>query len=200
MNKQEFLDSLRRELGGLPTEDIEERIAFYSEMIDDKIEEGLSEEEAVSTLGAPQDIAKQIIASTPLIKLAKERIKSKRDIKAWEIVLLALGSPIWFSLLIAAASVIFSVYVVLWSVIIVLWSVFVSFAASSFGCMVASAVFAFTDNVLPGIAVFAAGLCLAGLSIFTFYGCKAATKGMLCLTKKIAVWIKGCFIKKEVAR
>ena len=48
MNKQEFLSQLRKGLAGLPQNDIEERLAFYGEMIDDRIEEGLSEEEAVS--------------------------------------------------------------------------------------------------------------------------------------------------------
>lgn len=47
MNKQEFLVKLRKGLSGLPKEDIEERLTFYSEMIDDRMEEGLSEEEAV---------------------------------------------------------------------------------------------------------------------------------------------------------
>ena len=48
MNKQEFLDELRKGLCGLPSEDIEERINFYSEMIDDRMEEGLTEEESVA--------------------------------------------------------------------------------------------------------------------------------------------------------
>ena len=47
MNKVEFLEQLRRGLNGLPQEEIEERVTFYSEMIDDRIEEGFSEEEAV---------------------------------------------------------------------------------------------------------------------------------------------------------
>ena len=47
MNKQEFLSLLRRELSGLPQGDIEERVGFYAEMIDDRMEEGLTEEEAV---------------------------------------------------------------------------------------------------------------------------------------------------------
>ena len=34
MNKQEFLAALREGLRGLPPADIEERIAFYDEMID----------------------------------------------------------------------------------------------------------------------------------------------------------------------
>lgn len=46
MSKQEFLEQLRRGLSGLPREDIEERLKFYSEMLEDRMEEGLSEEEA----------------------------------------------------------------------------------------------------------------------------------------------------------
>ena len=46
MNKQEFLNQLRSGLNGLPHEEIEERVMFYSEMIDDRVEEGLSEEDA----------------------------------------------------------------------------------------------------------------------------------------------------------
>lgn len=39
MNKQEFLGALRRGLLGLPEEDIENSVEFYSEMIDDRIDE-----------------------------------------------------------------------------------------------------------------------------------------------------------------
>jgi uncharacterized membrane protein len=48
MGKQEFLTRLGKALSGLPREDIEERLNFYSEMIEDRMEEGLSEEEAVA--------------------------------------------------------------------------------------------------------------------------------------------------------
>ena len=52
MNKQAFLERLRKALSGLPPKEQEERITFYSEMIDDRMEEGLSEEEeAVASIG-----------------------------------------------------------------------------------------------------------------------------------------------------
>ena len=47
MTKFEFLEELRNGLNGLPKNEIEERISFYSEIIDDYIEDGLSEEHAV---------------------------------------------------------------------------------------------------------------------------------------------------------
>ncbi|MEE1219843.1 MAG: DUF1700 domain-containing protein [Ruminococcus sp.] len=197
MNKQEFLTQLRKGLSGLPQNDIDERIVFYSEMIDDRIEEGLFEEEAVAQVGSVDEIVAQIIAETPFTKITKERIKPKRQLKTWEIVLLALGSPIWFSLAIAAISVVFSLYVSLWSVVISFWAVFVSLAACSVGGLVASAILAILGKGLAGVAMFSAGLICGGLSIFTFFGCKAATKGVIILTEKIAVGIKNCFIKKE---
>ena len=47
MNKQEFLARLQKGLSGLPGEEIEEHLAFYSEMIDDRMEDGIPEETAV---------------------------------------------------------------------------------------------------------------------------------------------------------
>ena len=197
MTKQEFLDSLRARLSGLPRQELEERLAFYGEMIDDRIEEGRTEEEAVLDIGSADEISAQIIKDIPLSKIAKERLKPKRNIKTWEIVLLAVGSPIWLSLAIAALAVILSLYVVLWSVIISVWSVFASLVACAFGITAAGVVFAVIGNSLSGIAMVGAGLVLAGLSIFIFFGCKAATKGIVLLTKAIALGIKKSFVGKE---
>ena len=99
MDKQEFISKLRAKLFGLPQKELEERLSFYSEMIDDRIEEGLSEETAVKELGAVYEGEWQIIAEIPLSKLVKERIKPKRALNVWD-VLLAIGSPIWLSLMI----------------------------------------------------------------------------------------------------
>ena len=53
------------------------------------------------------------------------------DPRRWLIVLLALGSPIWLSLLIAAAAVVLSLYIVLWSLILSLWAVELSLAVAA---------------------------------------------------------------------
>lgn len=199
MNKQEFLAQLRKGLSGLPQNDIEERLTFYSEMIDDHIEEGLSEEEAILTIGSVDEIISQVVAETPLVKIAKERIKSKRQLSVGEFVLLVLGAPLWISLGVAAISVVLSLYISLWTLIVFLWSVFGSLAACSIGGALACVAFVLGGNNASGIAILSAGIACAGLAIFMFYGCKAATNGILILTKKIVTWIKNCFIKKEVA-
>ena len=197
MNKQDFLLELEKALIGLPQEDIDGRIEFYSEMIDDLIEEGLSENEAVEKIGNANEIAKDIISETPIVKIIKERARSKRRLKTWEIVLLAVGSPIWFTLAISAFAVVLSLYVSLWAVVISLWSCFASFAASSFGCIMGSVMFVANGNTPSGICSIAAALVCAGLAILFFFISKTATKGGVILGKRIVLWIKNCFIKKE---
>ncbi len=199
MTKHNFLLSLHDRLAGLPQDEVEERMNFYSEMIDDRMEEGLTEEEAVSEIGSVDEIASQIVDDIPLAKLVKEKITPKKRLKAWEIVLLILGSPLWLSLAAAAFCIMLSLYIVLWSWAISLWAVFGSFVGCAFGGVVAGIVFACCGNALTGIAIIGAGIVCAGLSIFMFFGCKAATKGLLRITKKLVLWIKSCFMKKEEA-
>lgn len=199
MTKLNFLFELRDKLSGLPKEDIEERLNFYSEMIEDRMEEGLTEEDAVAAIGTTDEIAKQIISDTPFTKIAKEKLKQKSKPKIWEIILLVLGFPLWFSLLIAAFAVVFSLYISLWTVIISFWAVFASFIGCAVGGIISGIIFALNSNTLTGIAMLSAALVCAGLSIFTFFGCKLATKGIFLLTKKVIIAIKRFFIKKGEA-
>ena len=197
MNKQEFISRLRVSISGLPQNEIEERLAFYSEMIDDRTEDGLSEEEAIEAIGSVEDVAAQIVAEIPLAKLVKDKIKPKRRLRAWEIVLIAVGAPVWLPLMLAAFVVFLSLYVVIWSVVISFWAVFASVAVSSLACILLGAVLIVSERVYLGIAAIGAGLFCAGLSIFIFFGCAAATKGTAYLTKKIIIGIKNSFVKKE---
>ena len=197
MTKHEFAEALKAKLSALPKDELEERISFYCEMIDDRTEEGLSEEEAVSAIGSVDEIAEQIISDIPLSKIVMEKVSSKRRFKAWEIVLLALGSPVWLPLAVAAIAVILSLYVSLWSVIVSLWAVFASLVGSAFGAIIAGTVFAFTDFALVGLSMIGASLILAGVAILSFFGCKAAVKGIIAFTKKMAFGTKMLFLKRE---
>lgn len=197
MTKIKFLLALHDRLSNLPQDEVEERLSFYSEMIEDRMEEGLSEEDAVSAIGAIDDIAMQITSEIPLTKIAKENLKAKRKMKAWEIILLVLGSPIWFSFLVALFAVLFSVYVSIWSVIISFWAVFVSFVCCGFGFIVVGIGFTLGVNTISGVALITSGIICTGVSILVFFFSKWATKTLILLTKKFMLWIKSLFIKKE---
>ena len=75
MKKNEFLWGLAEGLRGLPPEDLERWVDYYREMIDDRMDEGLSEEEAVADLGSLEQIRDQILTETPLPRLVKESVR-----------------------------------------------------------------------------------------------------------------------------
>ena len=201
MRKQEFIYQLWKKLSDLPKDEVEERLSFYGEMIDDRMEEGLSEEEAVAAIGTADEIAAQIMEDIPLTKIVKEKIKPKRKLSAWEIVLLVIGFPLWFSLLILLPfSLVISLYAVLWSAVASLWAVFASVIGSAFGALIGSIVFISVGHTSVGVALIGTSLICAGLSVFLFFGCKTAPKGFVWLTKRIALGIKNLFIRKEKAQ
>ena len=195
MNKKEFLSALRDRLSGVPQQELEERLSFLEEGIDDRMEEGLSEEEAVASMGSINEIVGQIVADVPLSKLVKEKAKKRRRMKAWEIVLLAVGAPVWAPLLIAAFAVILSLYAVLWAVVASLWSVPASLAACGIAGIAAIVLCSIMGAPLTGLALLGLGLFAAGLAIFATFGCLAAVRGAVCLTKIIARGIKLLFVR-----
>lgn len=197
MKKYEFLDGLRSGLRGLSAEDIDRSVEFYSEMIDDRIEDGLDEEAAVAEIGTVEKAVSEIVSEIPLGKLIKERVKPKRTLKVWEILLLILGCPVWLPILIAVFCIILAVYIVIWAVIISLYAVDVSFAVCGLGGTFGALVCFMTNNYSAGIFLFGAGLVCAGISILLFFAFNLITKGILKLTKKMFVGIKSCFIRKE---
>ncbi len=93
MTKQEFLSELERALGKLPHAEVEQALAFYDEAISDRMEDGLSEAEAVADLGPIDEIAAQIAAETPPIPRAIARANTGS--RTLNIVLIAVFSPIW---------------------------------------------------------------------------------------------------------
>lgn len=197
MKKEEFLARLKEGLSGFPEDDIKERLSFYEEMIDDRMEEGLPEEEAVNAAGPVADVVSQILKETSISSLIKERVRTRRRLKAWEIVLLAVGSPIWLTLLIVLFALVLTLYAVLWALIAALWAVDLAFAVSALGAVAAGIIFIVRGDGMYGLALFFAGVLLAGLAIFLCYGCIGATKGAAILTKKIALKIKSLFLRKE---
>ena len=189
MNKYEFLAQLRNHLQIISEADARASVDYYAEMIDDRMEDGLSEEEAVAAVGDVKQIARNILAETPAEQV------TPRKISVWVVVLLVLGAPVWLSLLITAASVVFSVWVSLWSVVISLYAVVAALGASSLGCLAAGFIWA----RIPGALLVGLGgaMVCAGLTIgFSFLG-NLAAKGMIALTKLIWKGTVRCFNRKE---
>lgn len=195
MNKNEFLEKLTSALSGLPQEEKKKTLDYYSEIIDDAVEDGDDEQEVIARLGSIDDIAEKIINETPIRKFVKDNVKSY-NMSIPVIILLIIGSPIWLSLLTAAFSVVFSLYAAIWSVVAALFAVFAALALSGVALIIASP---FLIGVKPVEAMFSFGTALVcvGVSVFLFFLSVWSAKLVIRLTILIGRKIKDIFIKKR---
>lgn len=119
MTKKEFLAKLKRKLSKLPRKELLERIGFYNEIIDDKIEDGYSEEDAVADVGDIDEIAEQILKEKGLDQSSAKKASGS------QIALLIIGAPVWLPLMIA-------VYAIVWSLTITVWAIELPFLIMGF--------------------------------------------------------------------
>jgi len=196
MNKVEFKLCLEEKLKALPQNEIQKSVEYYLEMIDDRIEDGMSEEEAIIALGDIDVIVNNIMLDRPLSSLMKEKMKSTNGLKTWEVILLVLGFPVWFPLVMSFFAVIFSVYVTVWSIIISLWAVV--FSLIIVGIVgVGSSILFMIRNGFSGLFILGCSICCIGLSVLAFFAVKFISVCLIKLTGKFLRAVKSIFIKKE---
>ena len=114
MRRVEFLNQLKEQLYGLPVEDLNRSLGYYDEMILDRMEDGLTEEEAVTAVGTVDEVTKAILSATPIRTLIKRNVKSKTLSKK-EIILLSIFSPIIISLFISLIAIVISLFATLFA-------------------------------------------------------------------------------------
>ena len=194
MNKIDFICEMNSRLHGLPEEDINKSIDYYCEIIEDSVEDGKSEEEAVASLGEIDEIVSQIMMDIPLSKIVKAKAKPNRALRVWEIVLIALGSPIWLSLLIAVFSVVLAVYISIWAVVVSLYAVVLSVAVSTLAVAIGIFVSLFKGLFLNSLIFLSFALVCAGLTILLFIGTNYFAKGTFFLGKLCVKGLKRMFV------
>lgn len=198
MRKQEFLDRLKASLWAMPEADKQRSMDYYAEMIDDRMEDGLSEEEAVAAVGDLDEIVKQILQESPRPPQVVKSAEPKHDnAKVWLIILLIVGSPVWIPLAAGLLFTALSVYISLWSVVIVLYAVAVAVGAAAIGCVIGS--FFMIGGWGEVIVTWGAALLCAGVAILLFVLANLAGKGMVALTKLCVQGVKSIFHRKEHA-
>ena len=194
MNKTEFSDALRRALGKLPSYEVEQSIAFYLEMIDDRMEDGMSEADVVAALGPVGAIAAQIIAETPVIP--KAIAKANTGSRTLNVVLLVVFSPIWVPVALALVMAALMVYLSIWMVVVALWATVATLLLCGPIGIVGLVWCLATGYPLMAAWLLGCGLAAAGTGLFALFGVLAASKGLVQLTHSFARWIKGLFVKQ----
>ena len=193
MTKQEFLNELSGKLQGLPKADKETSLEYYSEMLDDRIEDGLTEEQAVKAMGSVNDIAEKIIRETPIEKL----LAPKRQFSGVEIALLIIGFPIWLPILTAGFVVAVTLYLVLWVLILCLYVVVLSFILSGIASVAALVANLAVGQAAAGWFIFGCGMVLLGLSIPLCIGAGKATFGCIRMTGSGFQKIKSALVRRK---
>ena len=196
MTKADFLQLLERALMQLPEEERQRNLEYYSELLDDMMEEGMTEAEATAKLGSPGQIAQSILQEMPLGKLVTTRMKPKSGWTPLAIILAVVGSPVWVPLLLACMAVVLALFVSIWALGAAAVAVVVGLAVA----VVAAPVIAIRAAVLTvplGLLLLGAGLVLLGLCVLGGLMAVELCKLLWQLTVWLAHKIKSLFIRKE---
>ena len=118
----------------------------------------------------------------------------KRSLKVWEIVLLAIGFPLWFPLLTVALALCLIAYLLIWIFVIIAYAMETGFAVGSVGSMIAFFIYLGAGQF--NLAALGAFLGLAGAAMLFVFPCIGITKGTIALSKKIILGIKAKFMAK----
>lgn len=194
MNRNEYIDSIKEKLKGLPDADIEKAVEYYEEAIDDRLEDGLTEDQAINSIGTPDEIAEKILMEFPITKIVAAKTKPKRALRVWEIILLIIGSPIWLTLaimlFIAALFVVIMFFVAIIVIVVCLLAVLVGGFGGVVTCIAQLIRYGNLDVMTLGLS-----LVTLGAGVF-----------LLIPTKNFVVWLFEQFgrffkwIKRKIVR
>lgn len=185
MTKDEFLSRLSDLLACLPTDQIEETKQFYAEAIADRMEDGMSEQQAVAAMGSPGEVAEAILDDLPAVPRAIAKTRRRSTVLLW--VLVILGSPVWLALLIAFAAVALSVYICIWALALCVWVVAAALGAVGLSALALTTAGAAIGNVPYVLAMLGCGLALIGAALLTGAAAWAISKQIARIS---ALWVK----------
>ena len=172
MNKKKFIRTLRRRLRSLSRGERQQSLAYYTEMIHDGMEEGLSEVQAVARLGGVDEIAGLLLQGESGERPVPGR---RRPGTGWVIALAVMASPVLLIIAAVLLALALSAAAVVLSVYICIWAALVSLYAADFSLLICG------PAGLLGVAM---GLCKGNIPQTLFFlaaGCIALGLGLLLL-------------------
>ncbi len=197
MTKEAFLRELTGRLHQLPPEEVQRQRDYYEELLQDMMEDGMDEAEAVSKLGDPAQIAQDILQDMSLHTLVKTRIRPKHGWTTAAVAAAIVGAPLWFPLGLALLATGFAVVISIWAVIFSIFAVVLSLIVAGIFVFCKSFVL-FPLGIGIGLFSLGAGLLMLGVGCLVFvaayYGSAALLRGGKWIYRKV----KGLFIAKEV--
>lgn len=179
MTKNEFLNRLSEELATLDSMERERMLQYYREIIEDRVEDGLSEDQAVEELEDIHEIAARILEEMgPQSVQASAPAQPEKKRSAFTTVMLVLGSPVWLPLLLSGGIVVLAVYVVVWALAISLFAMVASLGIAGIAGLLGFIVHLGT-HFWGGLFFFGAGLFCAGVGLALLFPVCVAAKWMI---------------------
>ena len=199
MSRDAFIGELRHRMAGLPQDAVERTVEYYSELIADSMEDGLTEAEAVERLGSLDKIVASVVKETPLTQIVQTRVQEtkKKGGSGWVIALLILGAPVWLPLLIAALAVLFALFIALWAVVISLWAAVLAVVLTGVVAVGVGIFELIRLHVPQGLVLLGGGLVCLGLCALLYLLMKLLTVGTVKLCKWVWTGIKSLFVGKK---
>lgn len=191
MKKLEFINELGAQLHSMPTEEVRPLLDYYMEIVADRMEEGMTEEEAVASLGPIPELAEKILAEQPQPEPKPEPISTpapipepvpqkKRRWSASSIALAIVLSPLWLALLCILISVEIAVWVTLASLVVSSGAMILGGIAGSILSLIPM-----FDPVSAAARIFVSGCCLV-------------CAGVGCLLLPLSVWLIRLFARFHI--
>ena len=182
MTRKEFMEGLERAMAGLPKKEIDETLRYYSEMLLDRMEEGMTEEQAVAGMEPMHVIAARVKAEV------RENAPPGAKASGLMKLLVVLGFPVWFPLLALLMGLMVAALVLGWALVLLLWALCLALFSGGMAAIIGQLSSAYQSG-LPAIGQIGLGMAAMGLSVFLFYGARAAvplaSRAMAGLVSKI---------------
>ena len=188
MNKETFLTKLTEALSFMDPAERNRTVQYYREILEDRVEDGLREADAVAEMEPVAEIARLRAENSPPPKKRRPR---------WETVLLIAGFPLWFPLLLAAGCVFFALFIAAWSVILALFSVTAALALcliAGIGCLF---LLLTSGYPLTGLFLLGVGLFCAALGIALFIPVLALSRLLIRGVSRLFRFLRGKLISKK---
>lgn len=180
MNKYEFLAEVRRGLSGMDKADIDRSLEYYREMIEDRVEDGLSEEEAVAALGPVDKVIADIRAGADCPE--KEDIPTPVSSFAGKDEEKTGNRPL--AVLLTVLRVLYAIFeVCMWITAVSVMVAGISVCATAAGILFTGIVQMLADGLAIGLVYIGGAAAGAGIGIFTVIGARWAFRGIRVLSR-----------------
>ena len=170
MTAKEWLEILKQNIKILPKNERTSVVSYYSEMIADGLESGVSEEEFIKTLGNPHDVTKKILAENGVKYTQSENSNEQQSASQTEPS--KKRTPLWVLIILGffVLSVVFPIFIAglttLLCLFVTFWACFGAFVISAFACVIGifiAIVMAIVGTVQSGWALVGASILATGV-------------------------------------